>query len=84
MQIANAFNTDDLRARFPPIVTVADVATLLRVSRKTVYVWIAMGRLDGTFRKRGKHHLFWRDRLLDTIFNGPDWGSHDGENQDAS
>jgi hypothetical protein len=31
---------------------------------------MAKGRLDGTYRKRGKHLLFWRDRLLDTVLNG--------------
>ena len=40
---------------------------------KTVYEWIAKGRLDGAFRKRGKHILIWRDRALDLLFNGPDW-----------
>ena len=28
--------------------------------------------VDG-LRKRGKHNLFWRDRALKIIFNGPEW-----------
>jgi hypothetical protein len=32
-----------------------------------------MGRFDGTFRKRGKHLRFWRDRVIDQFFNGPEW-----------
>jgi len=34
---------------------------------------MAKGRLDGTYRKRGKHALFWRDRALNVIFNGKEW-----------
>ena len=40
---------------------------------KTIYEWIAKGRFDGAFRKRGKHNLFWRDRVIALIFNGPEW-----------
>ena len=57
----------------PPILSPAQLAELLGLSVKTVYEWIAKGRLDGAFRKRGKHVLIWRDRALDLLFNGPDW-----------
>jgi len=57
----------------PVILSPAGLAALLGLSRKTVYEWIAKGRLDGAFRKRGKHHLIWRDRALDLLLNGPDW-----------
>ncbi len=60
----------------PPILSPARLAALLGLSPKTIYEWIAMGRLDGAFRKRGKHVLIWRDRALDLLFNGPDW-KHD-------
>ena len=56
-----------------PVISPAQLAALCGVSTKTIYHWIAAGRLDGTFRKRGKHVLIWRDRALDTLFNGPDW-----------
>jgi excisionase family DNA binding protein len=59
--------------QLPPILTVQQLAVLLQVSPKTVYEWIAKGRLDGAFRKRGKHHLIWRDRALDLLFNGAEW-----------
>jgi hypothetical protein len=73
-EIAAAFNSDDLRRRFPPILTTTQVAELLGLdSRKTLYVWVSKGRLDGAFRKRGKHHVFWRDRVIDLIFNGKEW-----------
>lgn len=71
-EIQEAF-ADDPGAQFPPILSVVQLATLLQISAKTVYEWIAKGRLDGAFRKRGKHHLIWRDRALDLLLNGPDW-----------
>jgi excisionase family DNA binding protein len=73
-EIATAFDSEDVRRRFPPILSVPQVAELLGgLSKKTVYMWIAKHRLDGCFRRRGKHVLFWRDRVLDRIFNGPQW-----------
>jgi excisionase family DNA binding protein len=78
-EIAAALDTEDLRRRFPPILTVPQLAELLQRSRKTIYCWIEKGRLDGTFRKRGKGHLLWRDRVLDRVFNGPEWESNDDE-----
>jgi excisionase family DNA binding protein len=61
--------------QFPPILSPAQFADLIGLSRKTVYAWIAEGRLDGSFRKRGKHILIWRAKALDQIFNGPTWGN---------
>src|SRR5689334_20634755 len=58
---------------FPPILSPTQLAALLGLSPKTVYEWIAKGRLDGSFRKRGKHVLIWRDRALHVLFNGKDW-----------
>ena len=71
-EISHAF-TGDTGGRCSPILTPAELAALLGLSRKTIYEWIAKGRLDGAFRKRGKHVLIWRDRALDIIFNGKDW-----------
>jgi len=34
---------------------------------------MAKSRLDGAYRKRGKHALIWRDRALDIILNGKEW-----------
>ena len=53
-EIAAALDTEDLRRRFPPIMTVPQLAELLQLSCKTIYCWIEKGRLDGTSRKRGK------------------------------
>jgi hypothetical protein len=59
----------------PPVLSPKLLAGLLGQGVKTVYDWIAKGRLDGAFRKRGKHNLIWRDRALALIFNGPEWNS---------
>jgi excisionase family DNA binding protein len=57
----------------PAILSPMQLASLLRVSRSTMYAWIAAGRFDGAYRKRGKHIRFLRDRALELFFNGPDW-----------
>jgi excisionase family DNA binding protein len=57
----------------PPILSPRQLAHLLNLSPKTVYLWIAKGRLDGTFRKRGKHVLLWRDRVIEPLFSGKEW-----------
>ncbi len=59
--------------RFPVILSVQELAGLLGLSPKTLYEWIAKKRLDGAFRKRGKHILFWRNKVLDLLFNGKEW-----------
>ena len=67
----------ELASVYPPILSVQQFAALLGRSPKTVYEWIAKGRLDGTFRKRGKHILIWRVKALDLIYNGPSWSDDD-------
>lgn len=71
-EISQAFS-DDSPSALPAILTTPEVATLLRVSRKTIDHWKACGYLEGTYRKRGKHVLYFRDRVVDVIFNGPNW-----------
>lgn len=63
----------DLARRFPPILTMPQVSQLLGYSTSTIYEWVSRGKLDGCSRKRGKQLRFWRERLLDLFFNGPDW-----------
>lgn len=80
---AKPLSDDEIRAAIPtdtpPILSAQQLAVLLGLSVKTVYEWIARGRLDGAFRKRGKHNLIWRDRALKLIFNGPEWESNEPE-----
>ena len=70
--IAAALRTPEGDAT-PPILSPKQLADILNISVKTIYEWLAKGRLDGAFRKRGKHNLIWRDRAFDIIFNGKEW-----------
>jgi excisionase family DNA binding protein len=63
----------ELGKQFPPVLTPEQLADILGLSKKTIEDWIRKGRLDGSFRKRGKHNLIWRDRALNIIFNGKEW-----------
>ncbi len=71
-EIARPF-VGELAERFPPILSPRQLAALVGVSEKTIYEWRAKGRLDGAYRKRGKHVLLWRDRVLELLLNGKDW-----------
>ena len=55
------------------ILSPTELAGLTGLSVKTIYEWINKGRLDGAYRKRGKHVLIWRDRAVDILFNGKEW-----------
>ncbi len=59
--------------KFPPILSLDDLATLLNVSRKTLDGWKSKGRLEGTYRKRGKRVFVLRDRAIKQLLDGPDW-----------
>lgn len=72
-EIRAAFDPADLQSQFPRVMHVNDVARLLGLKRATIYEWIAKGRFNDTVHKRGKHLLFWRDRVIKEIFNGPNW-----------
>lgn len=63
----------ELGQRFPPVLTPRQFADLLNLSVKTIYEWIAKGRLNGACRKRGKHQLIWRDRAVELLFTGKEW-----------
>jgi len=71
-EIAEAFSSSG-NAYIPPILSPTQLADLVGLSVKTIYEWIGKGRLDGTYRKRGKHCLIWRDRAIKLIFDGKDF-----------
>lgn len=71
-EIAAVFGRDS-EFSAPPIISPKQLASILGLSRKTIYLWIEAGRLNGAFRKRGKHILLWRDRAIEIIFNGSEW-----------
>jgi len=52
-----------------PILTVDEAAALLRVPKATVYDWRSRGLLCGCCRRAGKRLLFYRDRLIEKVFN---------------
>lgn len=70
--IAAAF-ANESPCEYPPILSPRQLAELIGKSPSTIYFWIQQGRLDGAFRKRGKHLLLWRDKAIDLLFNAPDW-----------
>lgn len=61
--------------KYPAILSPELFAKLINRSRKTIYFWIARGRLDGAFRRRGKHCLIFRDRAIKILFAGKEWQS---------
>ena len=62
-----------LADRYPPVLSPEQLAGLVGLSVKTIYEWLAKGRLDGARRKRGKHQLIWRDRAIQILFDGKEW-----------
>ena len=46
-----------------PIFTVQELARALKHGVKTDRGWVALGRFDGAYRKRGKHPRFWLARF---------------------
>ncbi len=63
----------DAAGCYPPILSPQQLADLANLSVKTIYDWLAKGRLDGAVRKRGKHCLIWRDRAIRILFDGKEW-----------
>lgn len=72
-EIQAAFDTPQMREQFPQLMNVETVARMVGKSAKTIYNWVESGRLKGAVRRQGKSLYFWRDRVIDRIFNGPNW-----------
>lgn len=81
-EIRAAF-TQELREEFPPFMDVKAVARMLGKSPKIIHNWWEAGRLKGTGRRQGKCLFFWRDRVIDKIFNGPDWVSQSNDKEEV-
>jgi excisionase family DNA binding protein len=71
-EIREAF-AEDTGAAWPVILSPSQLANLVGLSTKTIYEWLTKGRLDGAYRKRGKHVLIWRDRAIQILFSGKEW-----------
>ncbi len=62
-EIRSAFDAEELSRRYPPVMTVAQVAELCQCSKSLVHKWSSKGVLDFAKSQRGPVR-FWRDRVL--------------------
>lgn len=68
-EIAAAFSDPEWAKRFPPILTVAEAAELIRLPEQTIYSWSSRGLLKGCSQKVGRYRRFFRDRYVAQLFN---------------
>lgn len=74
MATKKRIDISDLGVEHGEIISAVQLAQILgQKSRKTIDAWIAAGRLEGCFRRRGKRNLIVRRLALERIFNGLDW-----------
>jgi excisionase family DNA binding protein len=64
---------DEIGTGYPQIISPAELAEILGRSVKTIYAWIAAGRLHGCYKKRGKHIMIYRPSAIERILTGPEW-----------
>lgn len=62
------FTDPNWAARFPPVLSIEQVADLLQVPVQTVYDWSSRKLLDGCKARVGRHVRFARARLLAQFF----------------
>lgn len=68
-EISAAFADPEVAKQFPPILTIDQAADLLQIPKATLYDWRSRGLLNGCSRRIGKHIRFFRDRLINRLFN---------------
>lgn len=68
-EVASPFLDPELARRYPPIMTAQQAAELLQVPLSTIYDWSSRGLLKGCMRKMGKGLRFFRQRLIQKMFN---------------
>ena len=68
-EIQRAFSDPKWAETYPPILSIDQVTVLLDLPKGTIYDWSSRGLLDGCARRVGKHLRFFRDRLIEKIFN---------------
>lgn len=68
-EIASAFSDPHWSERFPPILTIDQVSDLLAFPVGTIRDWRSRGLLANCSRKVGKHVRFFRNRLIQVVFN---------------
>lgn len=68
-EVAASFADVGVAEKYPPVMTIEQVAELLQTPVNTIYQWRSQGRLATCCRKVGKHLRFYRDRLVKKVFN---------------
>ncbi len=68
-EVAATFADAATAEKYPPVMTIEQVAEFLQVPVNTIYQWRSQGRLATCCRKIGKHLRFYRDRLVKKAFN---------------
>lgn len=68
-EIARAFSDPAVAAKFPPIMSLEEAASLFQIPLGTLRDWRSRQLLNGCTRKVGKHVRVWRDRFIQAIFN---------------
>ena len=68
-EIQRAFSDPKWAEIYPPILSIDQASSLLALPKATLYEWSSRGLLAGCACRLGKHLRFFRDRLVDKIFN---------------
>ncbi|NQV23177.1 MAG: helix-turn-helix domain-containing protein [Rhodopirellula sp.] len=68
-EIKSAFTAGPWAEQFPPVLTIDQAAELLQIPKSTLYDWRSRGLLNSCSRRAGKRVRFFRDRLIQQIFN---------------
>jgi hypothetical protein len=68
-EIAHIFADPTVAAKYPPLLTIAEAAALVRVPIGTIRDWRSRGLLNQCSRRVGREVRFLRDRLVKQLFN---------------
>jgi hypothetical protein len=75
-EINKAFNDPETIKSFPPLMSVKTLARLVGAGRSSIFRWIALGHLAGTYLQRSDGIRFMRTPVLLELFNGASWNDH--------
>lgn len=68
-ELTTSFAAAPWAERFPPVLTIAQTCELLQVPKRTLFRWLAEGKLGGASARIGKHRRFLRDHLIQSFFD---------------
>jgi excisionase family DNA binding protein len=69
-EVADLFADPHWATHFPPLLTPDQAASLLQVSKQTIYDWSSRGLLHDCKTRVGKHLRLLRDRFIQLAVNG--------------